>query len=755
MSSFPLNREQQKAANAPDGAILIVAGAGSGKTRVLTERISFLITEKKVSPERILSVTFTNKAAQEMRERLEKSLGVLAHRVWLGTFHSICLRLLRMHAPELGFERDFTVYDTDDSKSLMKQLLKETHSEALLSPSAVLSAIDKAKNNLITPQNFLSSKKIIISSTAHNSTLPETRNTQEERATHYTTDIDEKIQQLYELYQKRLFDLSAMDFGDLIFKAIELLEKNDRIKAHYQDRFMHVLIDEFQDTNLAQYILLKILTGKHKNIFAVGDEDQSIYAFRGANIENIRAFEEDFPGTTIFTLEQNYRSTQLILDAANSVIINNAYRRPKNLWTEKKSDEKISVIHAYNEEEEAKEIALSIKKLLVKGTSPLDIAIFYRTNAQSRAIEESLMYHEIPYKIFGGVKFFERKEIKDLIAYLRLIKNPKDDVSFARIINTPTRGIGQTTLLSLHDSALKESTSLFFQAKKSSNKKVIAFTHLIESLQSKGHSIETLLEALLAKTEYKEKLLSSSDPQALSRIENISELIAMTKKFSKDHSTEESISAFLDHVALLSSSENEQESKSSTYTGFVSLMTLHIAKGLEFPTVFLTGLEEGTLPHQRSLESEDDIDEERRLCYVGITRAKDKIFLSHVERRSFMTQQGYGGYRTPSRFLLEIPPPCFDEPPQEVSHFEPDEEFTPPVFQRKNKIKNNSTFSQALLAELSKGNKVKHAVFGEGEILSTKGDPTKDKDAIVEIKFFELEEPMRLMAQGIKLEIIT
>ncbi len=642
------NPDQESAINAPIGSILVIAGAGSGKTRVLTERIRYLY--ETLGEKRILAVTFTNKAAGEMKDRLKLP-------VTMGTFHSICLRILREFSEAIGFKEDFTVFDNDDSKSLVKQILKSLNRNDI-NPSGILREIDRAKNDYEIPQGG--------------------------------DQFYELVVQVYHEYQKKLKELNSLDFGDLLVFTVKLLEEKPLILERLQNRFKHILVDEFQDTNLVQYRLLKLLsTG---SIFAVGDEDQSIYAFRGAQIENILSFEEDFPGTKIFRLEQNYRSTRYILDAANAVISNNFNRREKNLWTDTKEGKKLELIHAFHEREEARKICAEINRSKV----PLnEIAIFYRTNAQSRAIEEALIQNGIPYRIFGGLKFFERKEIKDIISYLKFIHNPSDFVAFQRIINSPPRGIGAVTAQKIIEEAGGGS---ILEVK---NKKLAPFLDTIKGL--KGLPLRKITEELLKRTGYIKKLIDSADPQALSREENINELLNLMGDFN-------SLVEFLDHVALMTSSDTSSGTESSEY---ISLMTLHISKGLEFKKVFFTGVEEGLCPHSLSFEEDGGIEEERRLFYVGITRAKEELSLSCVESRA-------GRFREMSRFIHEIPEDCFEV----ESH---SEEFLPEV-----------------------GRRVKHKAFGEGEIVEILEKPV----LTLRIQFDDFDEPMNLIDWGSKIELV-
>lgn len=640
------NPDQDNAIRAPIGPVQVIAGAGSGKTRVLTERIRYLYNE--LGEKRILAVTFTNKAAGEMKERL--SLPVA-----MGTFHSICLRILREFSEAIGFRENFIIFDDDDGKTLVKQILKSIGRNDI-NPSGILREIDRAKNNYTTPQGGDLFQDLVV--------------------------------EVYAEYQKKLHDLNALDFGDLLVYTVKLLETKPLILERLQNRFKHILVDEFQDTNLVQYKLLKLLsTG---SIFVVGDEDQSIYAFRGAQIENILSFEKDFPATQVFRLEQNYRSTKYILEAANGVIKHNYNRRPKALWTDRDDGKKLKLIHAFHEREEARKICDEINR---SEASLNDIAIFYRTNAQSRALEEALIQSGISYRIFGGLKFFERKEVKDLICYLKFFNNPSDFVAFQRIINSPPRGIGVVTAQKIIEEAKGGS---ILEVK---NKKLAPFVEIFNGLQ--GLPLRKLTEEILKRTGYVKRLFDSSDPQASSREENINELLNLMGDFG-------SLIEFLDHVALMTSSDNSSGTESSE---FVSLMTLHISKGLEFKKVFLTGVEEGLCPHSLSFEEDGGIEEERRLFYVGITRAKEELTLSCVESRA-------GRFREISRFINEIPEECF-----EIESYS--DEFSPEV-----------------------GARVRHKAFGEGEIIEILQKPV----LTLRIQFDDFDEPMNLIDWSSKIE---
>ena len=633
-----LNPQQVEAVRHGEGPLLVIAGAGSGKTRVIVHRIAHLIEHHNVHPANLLAVTFTNKAAGEMRSRLEKMLGVRARDLWIATFHSTCLRMLRQHSVHVGYGPHFQIFDEADSISLIKECLKELNiSDKLIQPGSALDQISRAKDRCNGPEDYRSSAGNF---------------------------YQEKLAGVFDLYQKRLIEVQAMDFGDLIRLAVKLFEKNPSILTAYQKRFSHVMVDEYQDTNHAQYRLIEMLVRNHKNICVVGDEDQSIYRWRGADISNILRFEKDFEGAKVIRLEQNYRSTKTIIDAATKLISNNAARKPKTLWTENRQGQSINIISSVSEREEAEAIADRISEMKKEGRSYNDIAIFYRTNAQSRPFEDVFMEAGIRHRIFGGFRFYERREIKDAIAYLRLIAEPKDDVSFARIINVPARGIGKETLLSLREFASSKGIPLFEaindfvrichsepragRGAKNPTKKLLAFREMIEGLREDAlkRPLSELLQDVLEKSGYVADLSLKKTTEAAERLENINELVAAVDEFDPDPDSP-ALVQFLDQVALISDLDKMNEGEDA-----VTLMTLHLAKGLEFPVVFVGGMEEGLFPHVRSLEDPDELEEERRLCYVGMTRAKEILTMSHAFRRRVFGTTRYG---VPSRFLDEIP----------------------------------------------------------------------------------------------------
>lgn len=640
-----LNPEQLRAVTHTKGPLLILAGAGSGKTRVLTHRIAYLIDEVGVNPWNILALTFTNKAAREMRDRVDQIVGYGSENIWVTTFHSTCVRILRKHIHHLGYENSFTIYDTDDQRSLMKDICKYLELDPKrFKERSLLAAISNAKNELITPEEY------------------------ERSAGH--DFAKSKYAAAYKEYQKRLKANNALDFDDLIFKTVELLEENPDILYYYQRRFQYILIDEYQDTNTAQFQLIRILASTENeqgeiehNLCVVGDDDQSIYKFRGANIYNILNFEEEYPDCFVIKLEQNYRSTKHILKAANEVIHHNTERKAKALWTENEEGELIYYTQFDTEYNEAESIASDIEQLVEeRNLSYSDFAILYRTNAQSRILEEKLIYRNIPYKIIGGVNFYQRKEIKDLLAYLKTIDNGMDEIAVKRIINVPRRGIGLTTIDRIDQYARQQNIS-FYEALKRADfipgigrgaSKISPFVSFIEILKSKlnspSYSISELLEEILEATGYARELEEDGSDEALGRLENIDELKNKIIVFEKQGDMPPTLSEFLEEVALVADIDTLENS-----TNLVVLMTLHSAKGLEFPYVYLCGMEDGIFPSYLTITSDDpsDIEEERRLCYVGITRAMKRLYLSSARQRM---QHGETMFNKPSRFLDEIPP---------------------------------------------------------------------------------------------------
>lgn len=630
--TYGLNPQQAEAVINTEGPMLIMAGAGSGKTKVLTCRVANLL-QKGVRPYRILAITFTNKAAAEMRDRVNNMSGPAAKDVWLFTFHAFCARFLRMEIDKLpGYGGNFAIYDTADSQNLIKQILKEMNlDDKRFQPSGILSRISNAKNALQDAAAF---------------------------ARQAGDFYEQKVADIYSRYEQKLQLNNALDFDDLLMLSIKLLQENKEVREKYQDRFDYLLVDEYQDTNHAQYLLTKFLAAKHRNICVVGDADQSIYGWRGADIQNILDFEKDYPDAKVIKLEQNYRSTQIILDAANAVIENNTGRKPKNLWTENKSGADIIYFQAVDERDEARFVIEQLQNLQRTENKKLgDMAILYRTNTQSRIFEEMLIKSGISYNMVGGLKFYERKEIKDIIAYLRVIFNPADSLSLLRIINVPKRGIGDASLAKIQAYAAANNVSLFEAVSNAAAidglssrfvSKLDDLAGIIFELMNLASEapVEDLIDRVLRDTGYLEELENERTPQAQSRIDNLHELISVAQEFAASEE-ENNLENFLAHVALVSDIDDTELGEDA-----ITLMTLHSSKGLEFPVVFLVGMEEGLFPHARTLMDETEIEEERRLCYVGITRAKEKLFLSSTKMRTI-----YGNTVTypPSRFLQEIP----------------------------------------------------------------------------------------------------
>lgn len=641
-----LNPMQQKAVKQKDGAVLILAGAGSGKTGALTVRIADML-EHGISPYNILAITFTNKAAKEMRARVDKLAGPSAEHVWISTFHSTCVQILRREIEKLDYSRDFSIYDADDQEKVMKEVFKELNlsiTDKTYTVRGVVSAISHLKEEMISWED-------------------------------YAKEVDKadmrayKTSRVYELYQKRLRRNNALDFDDLIYKTVLLFRTNPDVLNVYQERFKYIMVDEYQDTNTSQYELVRLLAGKYGNLCVVGDDDQSIYGWRGANIRNILDFEKDFPNAVVIKLEQNYRSTKNILTAANEVIKHNSARKDKTLWTENDTGSIIHVFRADNDIEEAVFVTEIINKNALKGKKYKDFAVLYRTNAQSRAIEDRFVRKGIPYRLFGGVRFYERKEIKDILAYLKLIDNSADAVAIKRIINVPKRGIGDKTVETAENAASKNGTTLFealgcaaeYPELKSRGKKLGEFYELICSFKQKAEelSVHELIEYVVNATGYRDELEQDGSDDAMMRIENIEEFASKAAEFEKENENA-TLSAFLEDVALVADIDSYSEDDDA-----VVLMTLHSAKGLEFPYVFMIGMEEGLFPSGRAINTGDskELEEERRLCYVGITRAKKELFLTYARQRM---QHGQFVYNAPSRFLGELPPELLDNPFKKV-----------------------------------------------------------------------------------------
>jgi len=636
-----LNEAQREAVTAVDGPVLVVAGAGSGKTRVLTHRTAHLIRDHGVHPFEIMAITFTNKAANEMAERVGGLVGEkLGQRMWVTTFHKACVRILRRELTRLGYRSGFTIYDAQDSNRLIAQLAKQLGvDDKRLSPRAIQNAISNAKDELVDFETYAS------------------------RATGWP---DIQIAEVYTAYQDRLFKANALDFDDLIVKTVEVLQLFDDVREHYTRRFSHLMVDEYQDTNRAQYHLVDLLAGQG-NLMVVGDPQQGIYAFRGATIQNIADFETDHADARVIVLDRNYRSTQTILDAANGVIARGAVKRRAELWTDRGQGEQVTRYHADDEHDEASFIAEEAEKLVADGASFDDMAIFYRTNAQSRVLEDVFIRVGLPYRVIGGVRFYERKEIKDVLAYARLLVNPDDDVSARRIVNTPRRGIGDRTVEAIDWHARREGISFLAACRDVEQVQglaaraisaVTSFVDLLDVLRTEVEhdlAVPELIEKIYDRTGYMQELQADRTIEALGRVENLQELKSVASEVQERGGGavgEAGLGAFLESVTLVSDQDQLDADDPGEEQGRITLMTLHTAKGLEFPVVFLVGMEDGVFPHVRSLSEPEQLDEERRLAYVGMTRAQDRLFLTHADHR---TLWGGTSYNPPSRFLDDVP----------------------------------------------------------------------------------------------------
>ena len=694
-----LNKEQQQAVQHTEGPLLILAGAGSGKTKVLTVRIAHLLAQG-VNPYEILAITFTNKAAKEMKSRVEGLVGDVANRIWLSTFHSFCAKFLRFELDNfLGYNSNFTIYDTSDSQAVIKAALKALNLDDKYYPvGAMIGAISDAKNKLLFASDFRKQARDF---------------------------YQQKVTDVYEYYERELRKNNALDFDDLLLVAVKLLQSNEAVLDKYSKRFRYVMIDEYQDTNHAQYLLAKLLASHWKNIAVVGDADQSIYAWRGADIQNILDFEKDYPNCTSIKLEQNYRSTKIILDAANAVIENNEGRPKKNLWTDKTEGAKIQHFTAQSEHEEAAFIGDTIaKKHDIHGVPYGDMAILYRTNAQSRVLEEALIKRALPYTMVGGTKFYDRKEIKDVLAYLRVLYNPFDDLSLLRIINVPKRSIGATTVAKLQDYARANGTSLFMTLtqlhlvdtiKGKTKEKLEEFGILIFTLvaEMEDKTVLDILESILDRTGYLAQLEESTDPQDQARAENIGELLSVAKDFQDTNPTG-TVEDFLEQVALVNDVDSFEQEESK-----VTLMTLHAAKGLEFPIVFLGGLEEGLFPHSRTLMNPEEIEEERRLAYVGITRAEKELYISNATTRTVF---GRTSSYLPSRFIDEIPEELVDglrakrKVPDDIKRHVPQHMSVTSRPVTKPIVRNE------VIADWKVGDTAIHSKWGNGKVINVAGE---------------------------------
>ncbi len=738
-----LNPAQQEAVETVDGPVLVLAGPGSGKTRVLTHRVAYLVKEYEVPPWQIMAVTFTNKAAREMKERLYRLLGEQFRKLTIGTFHAICARILRREAEMAGISPQYVIYDSGDQVSLARQAIRELNlDDKIFRPRAMLRYVSHAKNELITAAEM--------------------------RAATYREEVAKRV---YERYQALLTENGALDFDDLLMKTVQLFRQDSSVRAKYQRRYPFILVDEWQDTNMAQYELVKLLAGNRANLFVVGDEDQSIYRFRGADYRNVARFREDYPQASVILLERNYRSSQTILDVANAVIAQNRYRHPKRLYTEKGSGPHIAVVEAYDEQEEGDMVVSEIQRLVARGQAQLgDCAIMYRTNAQSRPIEDAFVRRGVPYKLVGATRFYERKEIKDVMAYLRLIHNPYDGVGLARIINVPPRAIGQKTVGTLvrwagemgvpvyaalqilaEAEGSEEGVQVPFGTR--AGRALLSFTAMIEELSRARHELNLLelLDLLLERTGYATYVQDGTDEGQV-RWENIMELRTVARDYA-DLSVETALTTFLEEVALVSDVDNLDERVDAP-----TLLTLHAAKGLEFAVVFVVGMEEGLFPHSRSMDDPEQMEEERRLCYVGVTRAKERLYLFHTFRR---TLYGESEVREPSRFLLDVPGELIRGREEKRVARQESLGLGAGRFLGRSRT-GSSPFSpgpepagverpQPSVQRFQTGDEVQHEVFGEGVVIESK--PTgSDEQVTVAFAGVGLKRLMASMAPMEKVE---
>jgi ATP-dependent DNA helicase UvrD/PcrA len=716
-----LNPQQREAVVHTGSPLLIVAGAGSGKTRVLTARIAYLLAHRQVQPGEILAITFTNKAAGEMRERVAALVGKRANAMWVSTFHSMCVRILRREAKTLGFTTTFSIYDQADSQRLMALVGRDLDLDAKRFPARSLAGqVSNLKNELVDPETWAS------------------------RASGH---MDKVVAEAYTLYQRRLKEANALDFDDLIMTTVNLLQAFPDVAEHYRRRFRHVLVDEYQDTNHAQYVLVRELSSgvsglstvdgdvlregsavPPAELCVVGDADQSIYAFRGANIRNILEFERDFPTARTILLEQNYRSTQTILSAANAVIAKNPSRKPKNLWSDAGAGHKITGYVADNEHDEAAWVAGEVDQLTDKGeTTPGEVAVFYRTNAQSRVFEEVFIRVGLPYKVVGGVRFYERREVKDLLAYLRALLNPADIVSLRRIINTPRRGIGERAEACVEALASRDRISYPEALERadqapgmnprslSAIRDFLAMMSELRAVAAGDNGPAAVMEAVLDRSRYLAELEASEDMQDESRVDNLRELVAVAQEFEENQGGD--LAAFLEHVALVSDADSIPDAEGG---GMVTLMTIHTAKGLEFPVVFLTGLEDGVFPHLRTLGDNTELEEERRLAYVGITRAKQRLYVSRAMMRSAW---GQPSYNPASRFLDEVPPDLVDWERTEPARQAPAQARVAARALATGTLRGGA--GNRPIPNLELGDRVNHDVFGMGRVVAVRGEADK------------------------------
>ena len=712
-----MNSEQSEAVRTTEGPLLIMAGAGSGKTRVLTHRIAYLLDEKDVSPYNILAITFTNKAAKEMKARVEHLVGEEAQVIWMSTFHSMCVRILRRDADRIGIERNFTIIDPTDQKSVIKDVLKSENIDSKrFEPRMFIGAISNLKNELKTPEDA------------------------QKEANDFHSQM---VATVYKGYQRQLSRNEALDFDDLIMTTINLFERVPETLEYYQNKFQYIHVDEYQDTNKAQYTLVKLLANKFKNLCVVGDSDQSIYGWRGADIQNILSFEEDYPEAKTIFLEQNYRSTKNILNAANEVIKHNSERKPKGLWTANSGGDKIQYYEAMTERDEAEYVVKEIMKHQRSGKKYSEMAILYRTNAQSRVLEETFMKSNIPYTMVGGQKFYDRKEIKDLLSYLRVIANSNDDISLQRIINVPKRGIGPSSVEKIQTYALQNNISMFdalaevdfIGLSKKVTQECISFYEMIQNLIKEQEFLEIseIVDEVLQKSGYRDMLDREQSIESRSRLENLDEFMSVPKDYEENTPLEEqSLINFLTDLSLVADID-----EADTQNG-VTLMTMHSAKGLEFPIVFIMGMEESLFPHIRAIKSEDDheMEEERRICYVAITRAEELLYITNATTRMLF---GRSQSNMPSRFLKEIPEDLLD------SHTGQKRQTISPKYQPKRGFskRTTSTKKQVSSSDWKVGDKVMHKAWGEGMVSNV-----NEKNGSVELDIiFKSEGPKRLLAQ--------
>ncbi len=719
-----MNAEQSEAVRTTEGPLLIMAGAGSGKTRVLTHRIAYLLDEKDVSPYNILAITFTNKAAKEMKARVEQLVGEEAQVIWMSTFHSMCVRILRRDADRIGIERNFTIIDPTDQKSVIKDVLKNENIDSKrFEPRMFIGAISNLKNELKTPEDA------------------------QKEANDYHSQM---VATVYKGYQRQLSRNEALDFDDLIMTTINLFERVPEALEYYQNKFQYIHVDEYQDTNKAQYTLIKLLANKFKNLCVVGDSDQSIYGWRGADIQNILSFEEDYPDAKTIFLEQNYRSTKTILNAANEVIKNNTERKPKGLWTANTGGDKINYYEATTERDEAEYVVREIMKHQRNGKKYSDMAILYRTNAQSRVLEETFMKSNIPYTMVGGQKFYDRKEIKDLLSYLRVIANSNDDISLQRIINVPKRGVGPSSVEKIQTYAVQNNISMFdalgevdfIGLSKKVTQECIAFYEMIQNLIKEQEFLEIseIVEEVLVKSGYRDMLDREQTLESRSRLENLDEFMSVPKDYEENTPLEEqSLINFLTDLSLVADID-----EADTESG-VTLMTMHSAKGLEFPIVFIMGMEESLFPHIRAIKSDDDheMEEERRICYVAITRAEETLYITNATTRMLF---GRSQSNMPSRFLKEIPEDLMES--HSGSKRQTIQPKAKPTQKRGFSKRTTSSKKQVTSSDWKVGDKVTHKAWGEGMVSNV-----NEKNGSAELDIiFKSEGPKRLLAQFAPIE---